>query len=297
MTRHGSLAEQLAALLAYRNRPEGPIEPIGSNWEVVASNDNDDDVSKFSYERDLRMTPSVEEIMRQVETGDVEKNVAGQTIRIGNLRFSDGTQTEKAFKRGADRKVTEYDRVMPVGAMLGSREKAETALGGKGYSADYLRRSNAYFAEMLDTDLPTSVKREKRRNGPRLTREQTQAMLDEAIANTPVMPEVKRYPAGLPSAIERVSENFNGMKVAVNGGSGSTSWQDISGAIVQREIWNEAMAEMRAGDVATLDRAMTACAISELGGNAPKRTAIRRGTKKLIAANDNLSAALKKSAS
>lgn len=298
-TRNASLAEQLAGLMAYRNRPEGPIEPMGSNWSTVASNDNAsaDEIADLSQERELRMTPSVKEIMRQVETGDVEKNAKGQTIRIGNLHFSDGMQTEKAFKRGADGKVTEYDRVMPIGAMLGCREKAETALGGKGYSGAYLKRSNAYFAASLDTDMPTSVKRSKRRNGAGHSKEALRAMLDEAIANTAVMPEVKHFPAGLPSAGERVADSFNGMKVSVTGGSSSIAWQDISGAIIQREIWDAALEEMKAEDVATLDRAMEAKTLADLSEGKKGGNAFVVGKKRLEAANDNLSAALKKVAS
>ena len=293
------LAEQLAALMAYRSRPEGKHEPLGSNWATTPANSNDEDVSAFSQERDIRMTPSVDEIMRQVATDDVEKNARGQTIRIGKLRFSDGTQTEKDFKRGADRTVIEYDRVMPVGAMLGCREKAETALGGKGYSGDYLRRSNNYFAESFDVDMRTKITRGKRKNGPGYSRDETQAMLDAAISNTPNMPPVKRYPAGLPAVAERVAENFNGMQTAVGGGSEVPSpWQDMVGAIVQREIWNAAMAEMKSEDVATLDVAMDAGTYAEVGiaaGQSPSYADKKSGgRKRLQAANDNLSAALRK---
>lgn len=299
MTQRASLSEQLAALMAYRNRPEGPHEPLGSNWATTPANSNDEDVSAFSQERDIRMTPSVAEIMRQVETGDVETNTKGQIIRIGKLRFSDGTQTEKDLKRGADRSVIEYDRVMPVGAMLGCREKAETALGGRGYSGDYLFRSNNYFAGTLDTDLTARVKRGKRRNGPGYSRDETQAMLEEAIANTPNMPPVKRYPAGLPAVAERVAENFNGMQTAVGGGSEVPApWQDMVGAIVQREIWDAAMAEMKSVDVATLDVAMDAGSYAEVGiaaGQSPSYADKKSGgRKRLQAANDNLSAALRK---
>lgn len=295
MTRHGSLAEQLAALLAYRNRPEGAYEPLGSNWATTPANSNDDDVSAFSQERDIRMTPSVGEIMRQVATDDVERNAKGQVIRIGNLRFSDGTQTEKDYKRSADRTVVEYDRVMPVGAMLGCREKAETALGGKGYSTDYLRRSNAYFAETFDVDVPTRTKRGKRKNGRGFSRDEAQAMLDEAIANTKVMPPVKRYPAGLPAVAERVAENFIGMQTAVGGGSEAPApWQDMVGAIVQREIWDAAMAEMKAEDMATLDVTMAAQTWAHVSPGGSVQGARKRGHKALQAANENLSSALKK---
>lgn len=293
MARHGSLAEQLAALLAYRNRPEGPIEPVQSNWTVVPAND-DISVKALSHERDLRVTPSVEEIMRQVETGDVEKNAKGQTIRIGNLHFSDGTQTEKAFKRTGGRSVKEVNFVMPAGAMLGCREQAETALGGKGYNGDYRRRSNEYFAEALGADVPTKAKGKPRKNGPGYSRDALRAMLDEAVANTAVMPEVKRYPAALPATRELVSEHFNGMKISATGQAGGAAWEDISGAIVRREVWDAALAEMKGEDVAVLDAAMGARTLADLGAGGHKRTQERAGARRLTAANDNLSRSLKK---
>lgn len=312
MARHGSLSEQLAALMAYRNRPEGPVEPMGSNWTVVPAND-DISVKALSHERDIRMTPSVDEIMRQVATGDVERGpsreitvlkdgapekvkLPGPIIRIGNLHFSDGTQTEKAFKRTGGRSVAEVNVAMPVGAMLGCREQAERASGGKGHDGSYRRRSNEYFADSLGVDVPSKVRGKARRNGPGYSRDEMQAMLAEAIANTKSMPAVKRYPAGLPATRDLVSDHFNGMKISATGQAGGAAWEDISGAIVRREIWDAALAEMKGEDIAVLDKAMGADKMADLGGMAPERTAIRRGSKRLKAANDNLSAALRKNA-
>ncbi|WP_100961036.1 hypothetical protein [Bosea sp. FBZP-16] len=297
MARHGSLAEQLTALLAYRNRPEGPIEPMQSNWTVVPAND-DIAVKSFSHERDLRVTPSVEEIMRQVETGDVEKNAKGQTVRIGNLRFSDGTQTEKAFKRTGGRSVKEVNFVMPVGAMLGCREQADRASGGKGYDGDYKRRSNQYFADTFGVDVPSKAKGKPRKNGPGFSKDELRAMRDEAFANTPVLPEVKRYPAGLPATRDLVSDHFIGMKVAATGQAGGAAWQDVSGAIVQREIWDAALSEMKGADLAVLDKAVRADSYAEVGIAAGQTSAYADkkggGRRRLIAANDNLAASLKK---
>lgn len=309
----GTLAEQLSALMDYRNRRE-TIEPIGSSWTVVASNDNAsaDEISNLSHERSLRVTPSVDEIMRQVETGDVERAPAreievvengvakkvklpGAIVRIGNLRFSDGTQTEKDFKRGGDGKVAEYDRVMPVGAMLGCREKAEAALGEGVSGGAHLKRSNDFFAETLNTDPLYVVRRGGRRNGPGYSRDETQAMLDEAIANTKVMPQVKRYPAGLPSAYKRVADSFNGMKVSASGGnSGSIAWQDISDSIAQREVWDAALAEISESDKTALDTAMGARTWADISPGGTVQGARKRGKRKLTVANDNLSSAMKK---
>lgn len=292
----GTLAEQLSALMEYRNRQE-TVEPIGSSWTVVASNDNAsaDEISNLSQERSLRVTPSVDEIMRQVATDDVERNEAGRIIRIGKLRFSDGTQTEKDFKRGSDGKVAEYERTMPVGAMLGCREKAEAALGEGMSGGAHLKRSNDFFAETLNTDPLHVVRRGVRRNGPGFSRDEMQAMLDEAIANTKVMPAVKRYPSGLPSAYKRVADSFNGMKVSTSGGSsGSIAWQDVSDSIAQREVWDAALAEISESDKAALDAAMDARTWADISPGGSVQGARKRGKRKLTIANDNLSTALRK---
>jgi hypothetical protein len=298
--RRGSLAEQLAALMAFRNRPEGPIEPLKTNWTVVPANDNasSDEIAEYSHERVLRMTPSVDEVMRQVATGDVEKNVQGQVVRIGALHFSDGTQTEKAYKVEAER-IKEYDRRMPAGALLGCREKAEAALGGRGYSGSDLKRSNEFFSETLGTLPARSVKRVPRRNGRGYSRAEMQAALDEAIANTAVMPEVKYLPPGLPCGSERIADSFVGMKVSVSGGTGAIGWQDISDSIVQREVWDTALANMRADDIGTLEAAQSARNYADVGqaaGQAREYARRKGGKRALWAANDNLAAALRKAA-
>lgn len=298
--RRGSLAEQLAALMAYRNRPEGPIEPLKTNWTVVPANDNasSDEIAEFSHERVLRMTPSVDEIMRQVASGEVEINDTGQVVRLGSLHFSDGTQTERAYKFEAD-KIKEYDRRMPVGGMLGCREKAEAALGGRGYSGSELKQSNEFFSETLGTLSARSVKRVSRRNGPGYSRKEMQAALEEAIANTPVMPEVNHFPPGLPCGSERISDSFVGMKISATGGSGSIMWQDISSAIVQREIWDEAVAAMALEGIEALDAAMSARNYADVGqavGQAREYARRKGGKRALWAANDNLAAALRKAA-
>lgn len=298
-----SLAEQLKALIAYRNRPEGPFEPLGTNWTTVPTNDNasPDEIADLRHERKLLITPSATEIMRHVKDGDVERNEAGQIVRIGKLRFSDGTQTEWAYRlQEGSTKVEGYYHRMPVGALLGCREEVDVAKGGPSYSSAELTASNRYFAEMLGTPPARFIKRVRRPKWKLVTRHDAQRWLDEAIANTPVMPAVTYYPPGLPCGSKRISDSFNGMKVAATGQSGAIAWQDISGAIAQREIWEETLAALKAEDVATLETAMTACSFAEVGvaaGQSPAYADKRSGGKRrLLAANDNLSAALKKSA-
>lgn len=290
-----------SALLAYRNRPEGDPEPIRTNWTTIPANDNSDpeETADYSFERNLRVTPSVEEIMRQVDNGAEMRNDADQIVRIGNLRFSDGTQREKAYCYGPDNKVISSEFTMPVGAMLGCREKAEAQSGGKGYTQTQLERSNDFFAETLGTIAPRYIKRTKRRNGKSLTAEQSRMELEKAIANTPIMPVITHYKPGLPCGTRRIADCFIGMQKGKKGESGAIMWQDIASAKVHREIWEETIARLSEEDTTTLNTAMEAKTLREIGeahGFVGKR-AERMGKKILRAANDNLSDALKELAS
>lgn len=294
------LAEQLAALLEYRSRPEPEPEPLKSNWTTTPANDNVDpeEVIDYRFERHLRMTPSVQEIVRQVQAGPVERNDAGQIVTIGRLKFSDGTHTERAQKRGVDGDVVDYDRPMPVGAMLNTREKGEAPMGGIGYRKAELDNSNLYFAASLGTLPPRFVKSTKRRNGPSLTADESRALIAEAIANTKVMPEVTRLPPGLPCASRRISECFNGMQLAANGESGAIQWQDVSVTIENAAVWKKVLKALGDKDVAALDAAMSARTLADVGeavGQTKKYATYNQGGKRaLIAANDNLAAAIKK---
>lgn len=286
------------AMLAYRNRPEGEPVPVKTNWSVVPANDNDpEETADFGFERNLLITPSVQEIMRHVRAGDIERNDLGQIVRIGKLRFSDGTQTEKAYTEGPDGKVVQYDRRMPVGAMLGTNEQAKQQTGGKSYTKAQLEQSNLYFANVLRALEPRYVKRGKRRNGPSATAQQNRTELEKAIANTPVMPRVTKLKAGLPCGGERVADSFVGMQKGRNGESGFMMWQDMCSAIIEREVWEEALAELGKEDQRVLDTAMTARSFAEVGMAAGQSRAYADkrsgGKRRLKAANDNLSQALK----
>lgn len=285
-------------MLAYINRPEGEVEPGQTNWSIVPANDNDpEEVADFSFERALLITPSVQEIMRHASEKPL-KNEQGKTVRIGGLRFSDGTQTEKAYALGPDGDVIKVDAVMPAGAMLGCREQAQQQTGGKGYSQAQLEQSNLYFAAMLKTIEPRYVKRGKRRNGRSRTAEESRADLEAAWANTNTPPRVTKLAPGLPCGSPRVAESFVGMQKGKMAPSGAMMWQDMCSSIVSREIWDEALAALGSGDKSTLDAATTAKTLQQIGeahGFRGKR-AERMGRTILRAANDNLASALKKSA-
>lgn len=307
-----TLPEQLAAVLAYRNRPEETVEPLQSNWTVVAANDNADpeETIDYRFERHLLVTPSVQEIMRQVKDGevvhgDVPAPVKGKPdpkrapiVAIGRLKFSDGTQTEKAYLTGPDGDTVKYDRTMPPGAMLHTREKGATPVGGKGFTDVDLGNSNAFFASTFDTELPRFIKRGERRNGPSLTAQQSKQMLAEAIANTKVMPPVTICPRALPCGAERVSDSFVGFAKVPTGQSGSVAWQDIGQTIENAKVWKQVLKALKEKDVAALDAAMAAQSYEDVGvavGQTPTYADKKGGGRRsLLAANDNLAAAIKK---
>jgi len=293
MSRHGSLAEQLAPLLAYRNRPQDDYSPIQTNWNLTHDNDNYDegdedqrsDIKDFQIERRINIRPTLGEITREIAKaecrevpycvqvnsgesryrfsdrgpkeksypypvgGDIEfgTHIDGKgkrhkvVTRIGKLRFSNGHVTERDYKRAPDGKVVAFDAKMPVSAMLGTSENQERVLGG---NRKGIAKSNAYFAELLEANLPNKAKTKKRQRYVKVSKEEVRADLAKAYANTPSLPPVKRCPPGFPWQPSSVAELFMGMKKFPKGQSGSIMWQDISTAITNREMWEEVLAEL-----------------------------------------------------
>ena len=291
MPRHASMAEQLAPTMAWRDRPEteGPVEPVKTNWSTVAANDNNpEDVVDFGHERKILITPSVREIMRQVETGPMVRNEAGQIIRIGTLRFSDGTQTEKAYTNGPDGKLIRMDARMPSGAMLGMREETEAALGGKSITQRYAELSNSYFAASFGVEYPRYIRGGKVRREVKITAEERKALLAGPL------PPITYCPPALPCGTKNVADAFNGMKKGRKGESGSIPWVDLATLQSNRSRWREVMRELKPKTKKVLDAAMSAKNMAEIGaldGYGGKH-AQRRGKAALIAANDNLAAAI-----
>lgn len=292
---------QFDALLSYyRDRPDGEAEPLKSNWSLVANN-NDVDASELEQirvERRLEIVPSIKTIKREMNLPPT-RNAAGQIVAIGKLRFSDGDQFEKAYKRRADGRLVMFDARMRAGSMLGTSEE-QTVLAGPAEDSSEVTMSNHYFAEVLDTRPSRYVDRSRNiRRGKSYTAAESRALLNEAIANTAVMPPVTYLPAGLPCGTRRVSGNFLGMKVGVSGKGGSTAWQDVFSAMAGRKIWADALEAMKATDVQVLDVAIDAKSYAELGVRLGQSTeyARRKGGKRaLVAANDNLAEALERAA-
>ncbi|NNU59743.1 hypothetical protein [Ochrobactrum soli] len=295
-SRHGSLAEQLKVLMTYRNRPEGQREPLQTNWSVApGANDNDpEEVTDMRYERDWRQTPSVQAIMQNVATGDIEKNENGQIVRIGRLRFSDGNQTEVGYVLGIDGEVIQADIRMPTGAMLGMKDKPDRASGG-GVDPKDTKASNHYFEDMLGTLPHRYIPSGKRRNGTDYSTEESARILADAYANTD-MEKVTftRYPKGLPCGSPRVADSFLGMRKTTCAGGGDEAWEDTLSAMIDRDLWFEALQELKDRDRDVLDAALEARTWGDLSPGGTERGARKRGKQELLAANDNLAAAIKK---
>lgn len=293
MPRHGSLADQLEAVRRYVTEPDHAPEPITTNWSTVPSNDNNpEDVEGMRVERRWRMKPSIDEIMRSVSEGPIEKNPHDQVVRIGRLRFSDGSQTEKGFKLTIDGKVVSAQIRMPVGALLGTKDAAESQLGSE-EDSQHVTASNRYFADLLKT-LPHRYRAGgKRSRGQNFTPAESREILAKAYANTDMsMVTYTKYPDGLPCGSPKAADAFPGMVKSQRGESGSMSWQDIVVAKADRDIWAATVSSLSERDRTVLDAATSGKSLREIGGHGHIRTAERRAKRDLIAANDNLMAAI-----
>lgn len=303
MSRHKSLSSAMSALMAYRNRPEGEIVPVATNWSTIADNDNADlgEVGGFGVERGLRVRPTVQRIMHQVKVGDIERNDNGQVIRIGDLRFSDGQQVERGYKIGPDGGAVGTELRMPAGAMLGASEEMERTISG-GENPAEIAESNHYFADMFGVS-----RRQRRPQGKRekrttqaITHADAKAMLAEAYANTPVLPPITKCPPGLPSAGGKIADSFVGMQTIATGDTGATGWQDACAALISREIWHEALAQLSDRDKSVLElvthgRARTYEDVGLAAGYSSSYSKYNGGGRRALrAANDNLTAVIKK---
>lgn len=302
MARHASIAEQLAPLYRYATTPDHDVEVIQTNWTTVAANDNNpEDVVDMHEERRVAMRPTVQEIMRSIAGGDVERGAAytrkdgkridGPIIRIGRLHFSDGNNTERCIMAGIDGKPITGDIRMPLGSMLGAKEVQERTLGGSGVSKG---ENNRYFSSVFKVAHKAFVPSGKTRRGRSYSRDEASAMMAEAVANTKHIPPVMKCPDGLAMGTARVADNFIGMKMTPKGNGGSLGWQDLSDKIAAREEWKAALSVLSEEHKETLDAALTAKNMKQVGMSVgyKGKHAERRGKAALLAANDKLAAAI-----
>jgi hypothetical protein len=278
--------------------PDHTPEPLQTDWTAVAANDNNpEDTEDLKHDRKRLVTPSVSEIMRNVATGDIERNEAGQIVRIDRLRFSDGKQTERAYRFTMDGKLEEYAARMPAGAMLSARDQVDVALGGE-ENPQEVTGSSEYFVTLLNTRKARYLTG-KRHKGPRIrmTRDEAAAELRSAYANTDVTKVTfTRFPDGLPCGSAKLADGFLSMQKTTCAGGGAMMWQDIVTAMADRKERFDALDELKEEDRTALDAAKTAKSIADVGGRLGYggKQAKRQGKRKLIAADDNLMAAIRK---
>jgi hypothetical protein len=309
----------------------GELAPvISSNWRIAPANDNRSPDEGFGGEAAVEYVPSIEAIeavlsgltvrcrpepmmlaggrhegrraSRTIEAIPVDGDVEFGThiddegkahrviVRIGKLRFSDGTQTERGQKLFVD-KVVEADIEMPVGAMLGCREKATRE---KGAEAD-VSSTNAHYRWMVTGRVATPPKLRPRKSERRsISNAEAANMLADAYANTPVMPKVKRYPDGFPASPTNLRQLFIGGRKGKSGESGSMAWEDIFTEKENREIFHRGLDAMQDEHVRVLTEAMTAKSLSEIGTarGFKGRHAIDAGRRLLVSANDNFEKAM-----
>ncbi|AIL99473.1 hypothetical protein [Sinorhizobium meliloti] len=298
---------------------------ISSNWRLTPANDNKQPEDGFGAERAVEYTPSEQELENSfakvivryrpepmmLAGGRHEAQRAGREIhaipvegdfgygthvdqdgnqhkvitRIGKLRFSDGTQTERGHKLVLE-KVVEAQIDMPVGAMLGGREKSKRDKGGEEDSSG----SNTHYRWMVDGRTATPPKlRPKKQEREKTTKAEDRQALADAYANTPVMPDIKRYPDGFPASPTNLRQLFIGGRKGKNGESGSQAWQDIYTEKENREKFQRGLDAMQDSHVRVLTEAVSAKSLAELGETRgyKGRHAIDAGRRLLRAANDN----------
>lgn len=302
-----------------------PAPAVSTNWRLTPANDNKQPEDGFGAERAVEYTPSEQELensfakvivryrpepmmlaggrheaqraSREIHAIPVEGDFGYGThvdedgnqhkviTRIGKLRFSDGTQTERGHKLVLE-KVVEAQIDMPVGAMLGGREKSTRDKGGE----EDCSGSNAHYRWMVDGRTATPPKlRPKKQEREKTTKAEDRQALADAYANTPVMPEIKRYPDGFPASPTNLRQLFIGGRKGKNGESGSQAWQDVYTEKENREKFQRGLDAMQDSHVRVLTEAVSAKSLAELGETRgyKGRHAIDAGRRLLRAANDN----------
>ncbi|WEX76904.1 hypothetical protein PYH37_005255 [Sinorhizobium numidicum] len=307
--------------------PAEPPPQISSNWRLTPANDNKQQPEDgFGNERAVEIIPSEQELensfskvtlryrqepmmlaggrheaqrasreIHAIPVGgdfaygthvDEDGNQHKVITRMGKLRFSDGTQTERGHKLVLE-KVVEAQIGMPVGAMLGCREKSTRDKG----AAEDSSGSNAHYRWMVDAARTANPPKLRPRKQERevTTKTQDRQMLADAYANTPILPSIMKCPDSFPASPTNLRQLFIGGRKGKNGESGSQAWQDIYSEKQERDRFQRGLDAMQDSHVRVLTEAMSAKSLAELGETRgyKGRHAIDAGRRLLRAANDN----------
>lgn len=297
---------------------------LATNWSIVPANDNAPPEDGFGNERAVQYEPSIELIMESVTKiktrerpepsmlnptssreihsiptgGSVEYGSYTDDdgkrhnciIRIGSLRFSDGTQKEKGQKLVLGEAVDAEIR-MPIGAMLGCNEKSAR---DKGAEIDETG-SNAHYRWMVAGKI---AKQPKKKDLAKLrvvmSKMEARAMLAQAVENTRVMPDIKKCPDGFPYGPTALRQLFIAGRKGKNGETGSQAWEDIAVESENKRQFEIALESMLESDQRILADAVDAKSLTQLGEarGYKGRHAVDAGRSLLRAANDNFERAL-----
>ncbi|WP_114835675.1 hypothetical protein U0027_06065 [Agrobacterium tumefaciens] len=297
---------------------------LATNWSIVPANDNAPPEDGFGNERAVQYEPSIELIMESVTKiktrerpepsmlnptssreihsiptgGSVEYGSYTDDdgkrhnciIRIGSLRFSDGTQKEKGQKLVLGEAVDAEIR-MPIGAMLGCNEKSAR---DKGAEIDETG-SNAHYRWMVAGKIAKQPKKKDRAKlRVVMSKMEARAMLAQAVENTRVMPDIKKCPDGFPYGPAALRQLFIAGRKGKNGETGSQAWEDIAVESENKRQFEIALESMLESDQRILADAVDAKSLTQLGEarGYKGRHAVDAGRSLLRAANDNFERAL-----
>lgn len=270
-----------------RYRPEPMIKSGGGNEEQRADREMHAIPVKGDFEYGIHI--------------DEDDNPHEVIVRIGKLRFSDGSQIEQGHKL-VEGKVVRARIKMPVGAMLGTREKS---VRDKGSAPDPLEEAITFDYFAGDNDPPGLFKNVRvarpvkkaelrRPKEPPTTKAQDRRTLADAYANTQVLPAIKKCPDGFPAGPHNLAHLFPGLVKVATGDSGFHAWQDVVSERAEVEEWHTTLQGMKDDDLKILTEATEAKSLRQLGearGYSGKY-AIEAGRRLLVAANDNFERAM-----
>lgn len=323
-SRHVALTTRLRPLLVYRDPPAGEV--LQSNWRTRPDNDNRPP-NDFSSERGQEISPTDDEMMAAVAkidfhdrkearlhdgkfhhvpagridhpTGEgvewgVDRDGKPVVVRLGRLRFSNGKHTERAVRRAVGGGVEDYAARIPTGGLRYSSQKQTRVLGPK--HASFTKAANLRVADWFgyhELYEPVPGKRKKTR-GKLVSKATERQWLAEAIANTPMLPEVKKLPDGLPIGTKDLGALFLSFGKSATKSGGQASWEDFATRLSYAAAWQQVRDELPDETVAVLDAAMEATSMIDIGRavGASESYAERAGKRALEAANDNLAAAM-----
>ncbi|WP_374829659.1 hypothetical protein [Paenochrobactrum pullorum] len=236
--------------------------------------------------------------------GDFERNQHGQIIRIGNLHFAGADEyginpTEWVECVGDAGAVMVKRLRVRTGAMMHSKERRDDIKETTDVEA--LKASNDYFYNFVMSSPKRGKLKPKAAKRPRCDMPNpplppTSLSFEEARAWAGLPFVEKDKQAALPAAPKRLADLFIGCKKADCYGGGSQAWSDISTALVGKEQWSAAMAQLSKSDAVSLSAVHAAKTYADIGkahGHSGSY-AEKAGKRLLMAANDNLGTIINK---